>query len=258
MISSAKTANISNIFSSIQGEGAYLGYPQIFLRFTGCNLRCRYCDTPDSLYPQALAKIEQTPFSNESKLVSNPLSAETIIDAVAHLKGKYNCFHSIVLTGGEPLVHFPFLQDFLPALKKLSLPIFLETNGTLPKNLEKVLPFIDIVSIDIKNPSDLIKGTFSLEETESFINISLKKECYVKIVVTSSVGCPSPDLSFFSSVVEMLKKVNASLPIIIQPEFSYSAYYLNGSLLFKVYELFNSSLEKVRIIPQVHKLACWR
>jgi len=261
--SSVKTANISNIFASIQGEGAYLGCPQIFLRFTGCNLRCRYCDTPESLSPQALAKIEQTPFSNESKLISNPLSIPTIIDSVTELKQKCGYFHSIALTGGEPLVHFPFLPDFLPELEKLSLPIFLETNGSLPENLEKIIQFIDIVSVDIKNPADLVKGGITLEKIESFLRLSLQKECYVKIVVTSStVVRPSAhdelDLSFFSSIASMLEKVNVSLPIILQPEFSYNTYYLNGSLLFKVYELFNKSLKNVRIIPQVHKLACWK
>ena len=42
---------VKEIFLSIQGEGAYTGYPTLFVRFQGCNLRCKYCDTKDSIPP---------------------------------------------------------------------------------------------------------------------------------------------------------------------------------------------------------------
>ena len=92
-------AKIAEIFDSIQGEGSYIGYRQLFIRFCGCNLLCDYCDTE---------------FKN-----GDLYSVETLLNEVK----KYNleAIHSVSLTGGEPLIHYEFLKEFLPELKKLGV-----------------------------------------------------------------------------------------------------------------------------------------
>ena len=106
-----KTAKINEIFDSIQGEGPYIGYRQIFIRFCGCNMDCAYCDTDFK------TGADYTPEQLVKKLDTFDL----------------NAIHSISLTGGEPLIHLEFLKDFLPLVDK---KIYLETNGTMPQALK--------------------------------------------------------------------------------------------------------------------------
>ena len=117
---------IKEIFESIQGEGPYVGYKQLFIRFCNCNLKCNYCDTE---------------FSSENDYKEyNPCELAEVVNS-------YKLVHSVSLTGGEPLLAADFLKDFLPLVNK---KIYLETNATLADKLLIVKPFIDIVSADIK------------------------------------------------------------------------------------------------------------
>ncbi len=99
---------VNEIFYSIQGEGKYTGVPSVFIRTSGCNLRCNWCDTPYASW----------------KVEGKHMSTKEIIDAVK----TFNCKH-VVITGGEP-----YLQKDLEGLtRKLSMDGFLvtvETNGT--------------------------------------------------------------------------------------------------------------------------------
>ncbi|MDO5307857.1 MAG: 7-carboxy-7-deazaguanine synthase QueE, partial [bacterium] len=114
---------IKEIFKSIQGEGAYIGYEQVFVRFCRCNLSCKYCDT------DFLSKSE-----NDAKIYS-PQDLANIINSYK--------VHSVSLTGGEPLLEIEFLKEFLPIC---NLPIYLETNATLPQNLMQIIDYISYVS----------------------------------------------------------------------------------------------------------------
>lgn len=122
-----RTAKVAEIFDSVQGEGPYIGYRQLFVRFCGCNLLCDYCDTEfdkgdDYTVAQLVEKIKSF---------------------------KLEPLHSVSLTGGEPLLQYEFLKEFLPSLKQLGLKIYLETNGTMDRALDKVIEYIDIVSMDL-------------------------------------------------------------------------------------------------------------
>jgi 7-carboxy-7-deazaguanine synthase len=103
---------IAEIFHSIQGEGLLAGVPSIFIRTSGCNLRCDWCDTP---YASWKPEGPEMPVSEILKKISI-----------------WNCNH-IVLTGGEPMIA-PDLTELAGALKKQSKHITIETAGTIPPN----------------------------------------------------------------------------------------------------------------------------
>ena len=104
---------INEIFYSLQGEGAHTGTPAVFVRFSGCNLKCDFCDT-----------------SHESGI---EMADEAIIEEVC----KYPC-RMVILTGGEPGL---WIDDALvDALHKAGKYVAIETNGTqvLPEAIDWV------------------------------------------------------------------------------------------------------------------------
>ena len=106
---------INEIFHSLQGEGYHSGTPAVFVRFSGCNLRCHFCDTQHQ----------------EGTL----MSMQEIVDEV----NKYPIAPLVVLTGGEPSLFID--EAFVAELKqKTGKTIAIETNGTrpLPSNLDWV------------------------------------------------------------------------------------------------------------------------
>lgn len=139
------------VFASFQGEGRYVGEPQVFLRLAGCPLRCRWCDTPGSwaVRPDAAAKVRRAgePAAREERWAS-PFQAALWIGAVEPGEPR-----TVSITGGEPLAW----PDFLLALKPMlgGRRVHLETAGAHPEALARVLPAIDHVSLDLKLPSDM-------------------------------------------------------------------------------------------------------
>ena len=101
--------NLIEIFSSIQGEGKYVGCRQIFVRFEGCNLACRYCDTENAPGAHPTCQIETHAGSRQFENVANPLSAQ---DVAAHIKRLLaeTPHQAVSFTGGEPLLHAPFIH----------------------------------------------------------------------------------------------------------------------------------------------------
>lgn len=100
---------ISEIFHSIQGEGELTGVPSVFVRTSGCNLRCAWCDTPYASW--------------------NPEGAAMTVDSIVAEVGRHACGH-VVLTGGEPMVA-PQIAELATELKMLGYHITIETAGTL-------------------------------------------------------------------------------------------------------------------------------
>jgi organic radical activating enzyme len=106
---------INEIFHSLQGEGFHAGTPAVFVRFSGCNLHCAFCDTQHQ--------------------AGKMMSLQEIVNEV----NKYPNAPLLVLTGGEPSLFID--EDFVAELKqKTYKTIAIETNGTrpLPKNLDWV------------------------------------------------------------------------------------------------------------------------
>ena len=152
--------------------------------------------------------------------------------------------HSVSLTGGEPLTETDFLIEFLPLLHK---KIYLETNGTLPQNLNKIINFIDIISMDIKLNSTTKSGDFFIVH-EKFIEIAInaKKEIFLKTVFDENITDEE-----INKTVELANKYNIEL--ILQPKMNGYFLSLTTSKINEIYEKFNNICKKTRLIPQTHK-----
>ncbi|UCF49372.1 MAG: radical SAM protein [Thermoplasmatales archaeon] len=144
---------INEIFYSLQGEGKWAGLPNIFIRTSGCNLRCSFCDTK---------------YAYEN---GKEISIEDIFSKIAKYDCKYVC-----ITGGEPLLQENIIE-FIETLLEKNYYIIVETNGSI--NIENLIKYKSlIISIDIKCPSS------NMDKKNKFENINfLKKEDQIKFVI---------------------------------------------------------------------------
>ena len=237
-------ADLIEIFSSIQGEGPLIGYRQLFIRFARCNLACHYCDTPFKTVP--LCQVETAPGSETFAAWQNPVSRQQIESLVKDWTGLLpGLHHSISLTGGEPLLQQQVLMDWLPKLRAY-LPIYLETNGTLPEQLEALLPLIDYISMDIKLPS--IAGQGALwDQHRAFLQLARQKQCFVKVVIDKQT--PREEL------LEAASLVAATAPevdFILQPYTGPQGIDLSTQALLEMQQTVATIHPRVRVIPQTH------
>src|SRR5579863_4505152 len=102
---------ITEIYKSIQGEGSRAGLPCIFVRLTGCNLRCSWCDTEYSFYG------------------GKKVTAEQVFEEVEHLTSPGTL---VEITGGEPMLQERELVPLLQRLLDSGYKVLLETSGERP------------------------------------------------------------------------------------------------------------------------------
>jgi 7-carboxy-7-deazaguanine synthase len=235
-------ANLIEIFSSYQGEGPYVGRPMTFLRFQDCALSCSYCDTPASFEKHAQFRVEAPPRSESFELYSNPVDGPSLTRLLDSFQDSF-----LSLTGGEPLQHADFLASWLPELPKRSR-ILLETNGVLPAALAKVLPWVDVVSMDFKLPSVTGMRAYWKEHRE-FLRLARGKEVYVKLVVSQPT-----DLEELREAVALVETEAPEAPFILQPVTPYGPVReeILQDRLREIFELSKRRLKDVRVIPQVH------
>ncbi|MDG1051597.1 MAG: 7-carboxy-7-deazaguanine synthase QueE [Planctomycetota bacterium] len=143
-------APVMEVFASFQGEGLYVGQPQVFLRLAGCPLRCRWCDTPGSWATRMDrdARIDAPSGSLREPRVASPFQAALWVASVEPGEPR-----TVSVTGGEPLMW----PEFIRALRSMVAPrrLHLETAGGHPEALARVLDRIDHVSLDLKLPADM-------------------------------------------------------------------------------------------------------
>lgn len=209
---------IKEIFESIQGEGPYVGYKQLFIRFCNCNLKCNYCDTDFA------DGLEYSPCE------------------LAEIVNQYKTIHSVSLTGGEPLLSADFLKEFLPLVQK---KVYLETNATLVDKFNELKPFINIVSADIKLESATgIKGTYVFHD--KFFNACSGVETFAKIVFNNKISDQE-----INACCELADKY--SIELILQPEMIGDKMSVSTDFCAEILDKFLEKYNKVRLIPQVHK-----
>ena len=137
---------ISEIFHSVQGEGALLGVPSVFVRSSGCNLRCSWCDTP------------YTSWHPEGEDQSVAQIVERVLD--------YKTSH-VVFTGGEPLIA-PQAVELTRELKRHNLHVTIETAGTVDAEVE-----CDLMSISPKLSNSTPEGAFKAQHERLRVNLAV-------------------------------------------------------------------------------------
>ena len=240
----AVEAPLIEIFSSLQGEGVLIGCRQVFLRFAECNLDCAYCDTPFQAGPTC--RVENPPGSGRFDSRDNPVRLAVITELLADWqRNSHQMHHSLALTGGEPLLHADILREWLPEVRPL-LPVFLETNGTLADQLDKVLPLIDFVSMDIKGAAVTGVATPWAEHAR-FLALAGDRLCQVKLVVDGATTEAE-----LLGAARLVHQHAPQTPFILQPRTLVSGPALGGTALLGLQELAATVHRDVRIIPQVH------
>ncbi len=236
--------NVIEIFSSIQGEGVYVGCRQVFVRLEGCNLDCAYCDTENEIgrHPQCL--VEEPAGSHELHAYENPLSVD---DTAALITGVMAGVphHSLSITGGEPLLHAPFIRALSA---RVPLPIFLETNGTLYEALARCIDCVSYISMDIKLPGVLSHPVWDAHAR--FLEIAREKDVYVKIVVAAETADEE-----IETAARMVAETAPAVPLVLQPVTPYGGCTAPApARLLDLQRTALAHVPDVRVIPQTHRM----
>ena len=125
---------IAEIFYSVQGEGGLVGVPSVFVRTSGCNLRCSWCDTPYTSW--------------------KPEGAEMSVDEILARVAEFPSAKHVVLTGGEPMIA-PGIGELSRRLRERGLHITIETAGTVEAEVA-----CDLMSVSPKLSNSTPEGNF--------------------------------------------------------------------------------------------------
>jgi organic radical activating enzyme len=231
-------ARVSEIFTSIEGEGIFVGKKTLFIRLSGCHLKCRWCDTKYAL----------------------PLDSGTDyqIDEIKDLiiKELQPFTYKVNFTGGEPLLQTEAVIELADFIKKqTNVKTYMESSCFDSELFSKVLPYIDICKIEFKTDDSKVVedeeyDNLILNEIKCLeLSVESNKATYIKIVVTNSTNLES----FKNLVYNISKKIKPSdiLGFIIQPSFGIDQPTVNK--LLDTYDIVQPMFPEVRIIPQLHK-----
>ncbi len=228
---------LSEIFTSIEGEGVLFGTKTMFIRMAGCPLKCHWCDTS---YAIPMDSGMDYSIDEVKELISKNLQPNT---------------YKVNFTGGEPLVQPEAIIALAKFVKQKGIRTYLESACYDSTRFLKVLPYIDICKIEFKlrdskaawgkHYDNLLKSELDCLK----LAINSGKMSYIKIIVTNS-----SNLKEFAELVQGVFKMVRPEDIagfIIQP--SYSVDEPTLEVLFGFYDIVYPIYDRVRVVPQLHK-----
>jgi len=180
---------ITEIFKSIQGESTYAGLPCVFVRLTGCNLRCSWCDSEYAFYG------------------GRRMALEEVLEEVENLSPTGGL---VEITGGEPLLQE---REVIPLMQRLldsGYKVLLETSGE--RSLDRVPPGV-VKVVDVKCPNSGEPDTFCMENLEA-----LRSSDQVKFVLTDRA-----DYEFARNFVAEHRLADRVQAVLFSPAFSKDA-----------------------------------
>jgi 7-carboxy-7-deazaguanine synthase len=187
---------LSELFFSIQGEGKRMGVPSVFVRASGCNLRCVWCDTPYASW--------------------NPEGEDVSVEEIAARVAQYPC-KEVVITGGEPMI-MPDIVPLCDLLKTSNYFITIETAATVYAPAK-----VDLASLSPKlsnsTPTSREGGRFAAAHEKNRLNIPViqqfidaSPDFQLKFVVSAE-----SDLAEIKSVLRLLKNWKPT-DVLLMPE----------------------------------------
>jgi 7-carboxy-7-deazaguanine synthase len=212
-------ASLVEVFASSQGEGPEVGRSTVFVRFGGCDLRCRWCDSPNTWKRGPTCRIETSSGSGEFAERPNPISSEAIAEIVVGLAPLRSTWVS--LTGGEPLLQPEAVAAVVDQLVERGRRIYLETHGLHAEALSSCAERVDLVSMDWKLASDVrwapgrkpMPGHDFHDAHTAFLRVALRAAgVYVKAVVTPSTRDEELD-----TMIDRIASVSSDIPLVLQP-----------------------------------------
>ncbi len=197
--SSLATLKIAEIFTSLQGEGDRIGVPSLFIRISGCNLRCIWCDTPyASWHPEGAI-----------------MSLSQILERV-----KESSAPDVVVTGGEPML-FDGIEPLIDGIKRLNRFVTVETAGTVYRDMP-----VDLMSISPKLANSIPFGDPKerqhrkiMEDRAALKSLVERYRCQIKFVVTPSPSDSSALKTDLSEIDALLNNLGVPADrIFLMPE----------------------------------------
>ena len=184
---------ISEIFASVQGEGIWVGVPSVFVRVSGCNLRCVWCDTPYASW--------------------NPEGPVLGIDEIMDEVVRHEIGH-VVLTGGEPLIFDP-IEELAHRLKNLGHVITVETAGKSFRELP-----CDLMSISPKLSNSTPPPSSGFQDRHETIrsdraplrDLMERYECQLKFVVNPDV---TGDIEEIEAILQLLPPIEPNKVLVM-------------------------------------------
>jgi len=250
--------NFVELFSSVQGEGPYVGASTLFVRLGVCDLRCRWCDSPHTWSAAEVCRIQLARGSSAFREVANPVPVATIVKAAEALELGRHAFVS--LTGGEPLLQPECVRGLAETLRDRGPRIHLETHGLAAEALARVVDVVDLIAMDWKLASDVRREGESFKEPradfhdehEAFLRVAIRApEVFVKVVVTASSGAEE-----VLEAARRIARIDSGVLLVLQPvtprgpgtERPSAAQMLSLAVAAE------AILADVRVIPQTHPI----
>jgi len=242
-------APLVEVFASIQGEGAYVGQPQTFLRLAGCPFRCRYCDSEPTWEAEEYWRLA---LPDGDRRERNPVTVTQAIEAIEEVERAAGLTpQTVSVTGGEPLVHAEFLEELCPALRAQGRRVHLETAGVHFSALEPLLAHLDHVSADLKLDSTMETGSFG-EAHRRFYELCADRaaDWCVKCVLTPRVSPAELD-----TALATLQALAPGVALFLQPvtPMRLEQEGMTAAALAALTELARRRFPGVRMIPQTHR-----
>lgn len=217
----------------------------MFLRLSGCNLSCSYCDTPGAR--EGTDRCTILDWTGIREDLPNPVE---VAEAARIILSLWNpAMHSVSVTGGEPLLQAGELAGLLPLLKREGMGIYLETNGTLHEELRGLLPWIDWIAMDLKLPSTQ-GGVDLLEEHRRFLRLALSRRVFLKMVIDAVTGEEE-----LTRACRRLGEEAGGVTLVLQPATPMKGEKgITPKRAAELHRLASGYFRDVRVIPQVHRL----
>lgn len=250
--------NLVEIFASAQGEGPYVGSSTIFVRLGECDLRCSWCDSPETWLPAKRWRFETSPGSQEFVEGENPATLDDIANAFERLRAPEYRFVSV--TGGEPLLQSDAVNAIAGLVEGTAPRLLLETHGLAVEAMKRVRDRVDVVSMDWKLDKDVrwadtdaASSAASFHERhEQFLSTALEAcEVYVKVVVTVAT-----ETSELEEVAERIRSIDPSVPLILQPVTPMGRVRDSpgADQMLPLMRACEAVIPDVRVIPQTHRV----